>query len=80
MNYLVSLLPVILPLAGSFLKGRDTNTTGGDDVFGDILIATSPVVSDLISSKDNPGKVRKAVVAIRSICDSYLALNTPPVV
>lgn len=65
-----SLLPFILPMCGSYLKGRDSNTTGADDAVGTIMIAITPALEG-ISAGDESG-VRKVMLAVRNVCDSYL--------
>lgn len=70
-KYFFSLLPMVLPMAGAYLKFRDTNSTGADDTFGDLMIVATPAIAGLQSGDES--KVRKALKAIRDICDAYLA-------
>lgn len=65
-----SILPMILLSVGTFLKGRDANTTGGDDAVGGILLATAPAVEAL--QNNNESAVRKAMLAVRNAADAYL--------
>lgn len=71
-KWYLDLLPMIAALVGSYLKGRDSNTTGADDAVGNILVAIAPAVEG-IKSGENTGKVRKAMLAIRNAADAYLA-------
>jgi hypothetical protein len=70
-KYFFSMLPMILPLVGSFLKGRDSNATGADDAFGNIFIAAGPAMEDLQAGAETT-RTRKAIAAIRDSCDAYL--------
>jgi hypothetical protein len=71
MKYFFNLLPLILPSAAAYLKSRDSNNTGADDAVGNILIAVGPAIEAMTTGDDS--KVRKALVAIRTIIDGYLA-------
>jgi hypothetical protein len=73
MKYFFTLLPLILPGAGAYLKSRDSNTTGADDAFGNVLIAAAPAVEGLQDGDES--KVRKALIAIRDGIDNYLKLT-----
>lgn len=78
---LLGLLPMILLAVGNALKGKDQNNTGADDVAGDICLAAAPAIDAFESGNDTA--LRKALTAIRSAIDAYLAQphsSTPPAI
>lgn len=70
-KYYFTLLSLILPGAGAYLKMRDSNNTGADDVIGNICIAAAPAIDGLQMGDDS--KVKKALTAIRDAINVYLA-------
>lgn len=72
---LLGFLPMILVQIGTWLKGKDANNTGSDDVAGDICLAAAPAVEAF--AQGNGNAFRKALVAIRAAIDNYLN-SVPP--
>lgn len=68
-----SILPMILPLVGSYLKMRDSNTTGADDTIGTICVVAGPAIEGLQAGDES--KAKKGIRAIRDACDLYLQTN-----
>lgn len=65
-------LPVLMGNLASWLKSKDENNTGGDDAFGDIVLAAIPAVENL--DPKNESKLVVAVKAVRDSCDAWLKL------
>ncbi len=70
MNYLLMIIPMTLLKCGNFLKNKDTNATGTDDAFGNVLIAVAPAVDAFATGNDKA--LRKALRAVRQTIDNYL--------
>jgi hypothetical protein len=66
-----AIMPLIMLSVGSYLKARDSNTTGADDVVGTLLLTASPAIDGLQAGDDS--MVRKALKATRDVIDGYLA-------
>lgn len=74
-KFYFAILPMVLLMVGTFLRGRDSDDKGADDVVGQILIAAAPAVESLQSS--NESGVRKALTAVRDVINGYLGTPTP---
>lgn len=72
---LYSVIALLLVKLGNFLKGKDANDAGPDDVAGSICIALAPAIAALEGNNDNA--LRKALRVARDTIDSYL--KTPAV-
>jgi len=55
---------------GTWLKNKDTNTTGTDDFGGDLCIKLAPVIAALEDNHDTA--LKKALKTVRDLIDSYL--------
>ena len=69
-SFYLGLLTPALVYVGTLLKSKDTNTTGADDAFGDILIAAAPGVT--AAMQGNERVLVRAMTTIRDTADSYL--------
>jgi hypothetical protein len=67
----VDLLPLGLTIAGGKLKDKDPNETGADDAVGNMLIALSPIVPDLLHGTGNGNATLKAMRVIEQAAHSY---------
>lgn len=67
---LLGLLPMILLKLGNYFKNKDSNTTGPDDAFGNVLIAAAPAFAAADDGDDNA--LRKALKVVRDTIDNYL--------
>lgn len=67
---LLGLLPIILIKTGNWFKGKDANETGGDDAFGNVLIALAPAIGAM--DDNNETAVKKALKVVRDTIDGYL--------
>lgn len=72
-KYFFTLLTFALPGAGAYLKQRDSNSTGADDVIGNILITLSPALDDLQNGSES--KINKVLKTVRDQIDTYLTQN-----
>lgn len=74
-KFYYTILPMIMLVVGSFLRSKDADTKGADDVIGQILITAAPAVESL--QNENESGVRKALTAVRDVIDGYLATSAP---
>lgn len=57
---------------GNALKNKDANTSGSDDIAGDVCLSLAPVIAGLEDSHDNA--LRKTLKAARDAIDNYLKI------
>ena len=67
---LLGLLPMILIKTGNWFKGKDPNDSGGDDAFGNVLIALAPAVDAM--DDGNETAVKKALRVVHTTLGNYL--------
>ncbi|MBX7170163.1 MAG: hypothetical protein K1X72_04345 [Pyrinomonadaceae bacterium] len=72
-SVLIQFLPFLFIKVGNYFKGKDANSTGTDDVVGDIFIAAAPAVEAATSNTTNETALRKSLKIVRDIIDGYLA-------
>lgn len=69
----ISLLPIGLLIGGQRLKARDSNTTGADDAFGQVMLDLAPIAPELVSGgQANSNATDKAMLAIYRTAEAYL--------
>jgi hypothetical protein len=66
----LSFAPILMQKLGDWFKSKDTNNTGGDDAFGNVVIAAIPAVA-AIGQKDE-SKTKVALRAVRDTITKYL--------
>lgn len=71
---LLALLPFILIKVGNMVKGKDSNETGMDDAFGNVLIAAAPAIEAFEDGNENAFK--KALKVTYNTLGNYL--GEPP--
>lgn len=67
---LLALLPMILIKVGNWFKGKDANTTGADDAFGNVLIALAPAIEAM--EDNNETAFKKALKVVYETLGNYL--------
>jgi hypothetical protein len=75
LNIILGFVPMLLIKIGNDLKSKDTNTTGADDAFGNVLIALAPAVVALESGNDTA--IKKALKAAYITLGNYLGYAPP---
>lgn len=71
-EYLLPFLPGILAtLAGKLLK-KDSNDTGADDFFGQVISDIAPHTSELINGSATDSAADKAALAVYRTSEGYL--------
>ena len=77
MDYLRFFLPSALMSFGAYLQARDSNRTGADDGFGQVLSAAAPGIG-LALEPAGPNQTRamvRVMTAIRDAAQGYLDQN-----
>lgn len=69
-SFYFSIMPMIMLVVGSFLRGRDKDSKGADDAIGQVLITAAPAIQGLQDGSEST--VRKSLKAVRDVIDSYL--------
>ena len=72
---LLMLLPMLLLRAGAFFKNRDTNQSGSDDAFGNVLTALAPAVAAF--EQNNDTAVKKYLRVVYETLGNYLNTHPP---
>lgn len=72
---LLAVLPMILIMIGNWLKGKDANTVGMDDAFGNVLISAAPAIEAFETGNENAFK--KGLKATYVTLGNYLGYPPP---
>jgi hypothetical protein len=72
---LIFMIPGILTQVGMSFKNKDDNTTGNDDLAGNVIMAISPVIPAFLGGNDK--LIITALRALRDVIDNYLASRAP---
>lgn len=67
---LLTILPIILTKVGIDFKNKDSNATGSDDAFGNVLISLAPAIEAFNTGNENAK--RKILITIKTTIDNYL--------
>lgn len=73
---ILAFLPMLLLKLGNWLKNKDANNTGTDDVLGNIAIAAAPAIVAYESGNEN--SLKKALLAVYITLGGYLGYPPPP--
>lgn len=69
---LLIFLPGILATLAGKLLGRDANTTGADDFFGQVISDIAPHTSELVKGSATDSAADKAALALYRTAEGYL--------
>jgi len=69
-SFLRWVLPIALMSIGTDLQEKDTDDKGSDDVTGQLLVASAPLVEGAVSG--NTKVVDRAIVVIHKLTGDYL--------
>ena len=75
-SMLYSVIAMLLLKLGNVLRNKDSNTTGSDDAFGNVLIAMAPAVAAL--EVNNETALRKALLTVYTTIGNYLKIEPGP--
>lgn len=76
--FFLSIISYALVTVGNYFKGKDQNTTGADDLVGDLLVAASPAVEAVLNGDVKGNAVSRSMQIISRITNEYLTANPPP--
>jgi len=74
-SMLYSVIAMLLIKLGNHLKGKDSNSTGADDAFGNVCHSLAPAVEALESN--NESALRKALLTVYTTIGNYLKISPP---
>jgi hypothetical protein len=67
---LLGLAPMLLIKVGNWMKGKDENSSGADDAFGNVLIALAPAIDAF--EDNNQTALKKALEVVYKTLGNYL--------
>ncbi len=69
---LLVFLPLLLTKLSNFLRDKDANSTGADDVAAKLILDFIPAIDALTDKTAGENAFKKSLKAIRTTIDNYL--------